>query len=78
MLQSKFWQAFFALSPLVSLLLLFVGYGVFRFLVEFFRQPDAHLGFLWGGATMGQLLSLPMVLFGLGGWVYLYRRAGRS
>ena len=56
----------------------FVGYGVFRFLVEFFRQPDAHLGFLWGGATMGQLLSLPMVLFGLGGWVYLYRRAGRS
>lgn len=55
----------------------FVGYGLFRFLVEFFRQPDAHLGFLWGGATMGQLLSLPMALFGVGGWVYLYRRAGR-
>jgi len=54
----------------------FAGYGVFRFLVEFFRQPDAHLGFLWGGATMGQLLSLPMILFGLAGAVYLLR--GRS
>ena len=56
----------------------FIGYGLFRFLVEFFRQPDAHLGFLWGGATMGQLLSLPMVLFGLGGCVYIHRKAGRS
>lgn len=51
----------------------FIGYGLFRFLVEFVRQPDAHLGFLWGGATMGQLLSLPMILFGLCGLVYLYR-----
>ncbi len=45
----------------------FLAYGIFRFSVEFFRQPDAHLGFLWGGATMGQLLSLPMILFGLVG-----------
>ena len=52
----------------------FIGYGLFRFLVEFVRQPDAHLGFLWGGATMGQLLSLPMILFGLAGWLYLYRQ----
>ncbi len=51
----------------------FIGYGLFRFLVEFVRQPDAHLGFLWGGATMGQLLSLPMILFGLCGLVYLDR-----
>jgi phosphatidylglycerol:prolipoprotein diacylglycerol transferase len=50
----------------------FILYGLFRFLVEFVRQPDAHLGFLWGGATMGQLLSLPMILFGLCGLVYLY------
>lgn len=50
----------------------FIGYGLFRFLVEFVRQPDAHLGFLWGGATMGQLLSLPMILFGLLGLLYLY------
>ncbi len=52
----------------------FLGYGCFRFFVEFFRQPDAHLGFLWGGATMGQLLSLPMILFGLGGLMILNKR----
>jgi phosphatidylglycerol:prolipoprotein diacylglycerol transferase len=52
----------------------FVGYGLFRFLVEFVRQPDAHLGFLWGGATMGQLLSLPMILLGVAGLFYLYRQ----
>ena len=51
----------------------FIGYGIFRFMIEFVRQPDAHLGFLWGGATMGQLLSLPMVLFGLAGCFHLYR-----
>ncbi len=54
----------------------FIGYGLFRFLIEFVRQPDAHLGFLWGGATMGQLLSLPMILFGLVGCFYLYRQRG--
>jgi phosphatidylglycerol:prolipoprotein diacylglycerol transferase len=55
----------------------FLGYGCFRFLVEFVRQPDVHLGFLWGGATMGQLLSLPMILAGVAGliWVYKYRRS---
>ena len=37
------------------------GYGVARIIGEFFRQPDAHLGFLFAGATMGQLLSLPML-----------------
>ena len=42
-----------------------IGYGVFRIVVEFFREPDAYLGFLIGGATMGQLLSVPMVLFGI-------------
>ncbi len=40
------------------------GYGVARIIAEFFRQPDAHLGFLWGGATMGQLLSIPLVIVG--------------
>jgi phosphatidylglycerol:prolipoprotein diacylglycerol transferase len=52
----------------------FIGYGLLRFLIEFVRQPDAHLGFLWGGATMGQLLSLPMMLFGVIGCCYLYRQ----
>ena len=42
-----------------------VGYGVARITGEFFRQPDAFLGFLPGGITMGQLLSLPMVAAGL-------------
>lgn len=41
-----------------------LGYGLARFSLEFFREPDAHLGFLWGGATMGQLLSLPMMVVG--------------
>ena len=39
-------------------------YGLARFIGEFFRQPDAHLGFLLAGTTMGQLLSLPMMLVG--------------
>lgn len=60
----------------VPLFCFFIGYGLFRFLIEFVRQPDAHLGFLWGGATMGQLLSLPMILFGLAGCFYLYRQRG--
>ncbi len=41
-----------------------VGYGVARIIGEFFREPDAFLGFLFAGATMGQLLSLPMILAG--------------
>ncbi|MDA0261173.1 MAG: prolipoprotein diacylglyceryl transferase [Proteobacteria bacterium] len=41
------------------------GYAVARALVELFRQPDAHLGFLFGATTMGQLLSLPLLGFGL-------------
>jgi phosphatidylglycerol:prolipoprotein diacylglycerol transferase len=40
------------------------GYGLFRFIVEFFRQPDDHLGFLVAFFSMGQLLSLPMFLLG--------------
>ncbi len=41
-----------------------VGYGVARSICEFFRQPDAFLGYLWEGATMGQLLSLPLIVAG--------------
>ncbi|GAA0582447.1 prolipoprotein diacylglyceryl transferase [Caenispirillum bisanense] len=40
------------------------GYGLSRFTVEFFREPDAFLGTLAAGLTMGQLLSLPMILAG--------------
>jgi phosphatidylglycerol:prolipoprotein diacylglycerol transferase len=42
------------------------GYGVARICGEFFREPDAFLGFLPFGTTMGQILSIPMVLAGLG------------
>jgi phosphatidylglycerol:prolipoprotein diacylglycerol transferase len=64
-------------SPGIPFFTFFLLYGVFRFSVEFFRQPDAHLGFLWGGATMGQVLSLPMILIGLCG-LYICRRPGKS
>ena len=48
------------------------GYGAARFVGEFFRQPDAHLGFLFAGATMGQLLSVPMIA--VGAWLMLRAR----
>ena len=48
------------------------GYGLARCIGEFFRQPDAHLGFLVIGTTMGQLLSLPMMAVGL--WLMLRAR----
>jgi len=51
-----------------------IGYGVFRIIGELFREPDKFLGFLVGGATMGQLLSIPMVLFG----IYSIWRANRA
>ncbi len=41
------------------------GYGVARFFVEFFREPDSHLGFIFQWVTMGQLLCIPMIAIGL-------------
>jgi phosphatidylglycerol:prolipoprotein diacylglycerol transferase len=54
--------------------LFLMGYGLFRFAVEFFREPDAQLGFLFAGATMGQLLCAPMILIGLGIIAWSFRR----
>ena len=52
-----------------------LGYGLFRFIVEFVRTPDAHLGFIaFGWLTMGQLLSLPMIIIGLWMWWYSYQK----
>jgi phosphatidylglycerol:prolipoprotein diacylglycerol transferase len=51
------------------------GYGVARIVCEMFREPDAFLGFLWGGATMGQVLSIPMLL--AGAWLMLRARPER-
>jgi len=42
-----------------------IGYGLARITSEFFREPDPQLGFLFGGATMGMLLSLPLIAVGL-------------
>jgi phosphatidylglycerol:prolipoprotein diacylglycerol transferase len=41
-------------------------YGLFRFFVEFFREPDQQLGYILGPFSMGQLLSFPMLLLGIG------------
>jgi phosphatidylglycerol:prolipoprotein diacylglycerol transferase len=49
-------------------------YGLFRFSVEFFREPDAQLGYLVGGLSMGQLLSAPMCIVGLACIAWCYRR----
>ncbi len=43
-----------------------LGYGVARIICELFREPDAQLGFLWGGLTMGMLLCIPLILAGVG------------
>lgn len=52
-----------------------VLYGIFRFLIEFVREPDVQLGYLWGGwLTMGQLLSAPLVVAGVALLVYAARR----
>lgn len=52
-------------------------YGIFRFIVEFVRVPDAQLGYLaFGWLTMGQVLCLPMILAGVGLMVWAYRRQG--
>ena len=51
-------------------------YGVFRFLLEFFREPDAQIGFILGPLSMGQLLSATMV--GAGLLVALLRKSGQS
>ncbi|GAA0342667.1 prolipoprotein diacylglyceryl transferase [Bowmanella denitrificans] len=50
------------------------GYGAFRFIVEFFREPDAHIGLYSGAVSQGQLLCIPMILIGL----ILIVRAGRQ
>ncbi len=46
-------------------------YGLFRILMEQFRQPDAQLGFFFGHITMGQMLSVPLIIMGL--WVLILK-----
>jgi phosphatidylglycerol---prolipoprotein diacylglyceryl transferase len=55
-----------------------IGYGALRFIAEYAREPDNFLGFLAGGFTMGQWLSLPMMAAGVVMLVWSYRRAGKA
>jgi phosphatidylglycerol:prolipoprotein diacylglycerol transferase len=57
--------------------LFLVGYGTCRFVVEYAREPDSFLGILALGLTMGQWLSLPMIVAGLAMMVWARRRADR-
>jgi phosphatidylglycerol---prolipoprotein diacylglyceryl transferase len=51
-----------------------IGYGIARIIGELFREPDPQLGFLWGGLTMGMLLSVPLMLAGAAFLGYALRR----
>jgi len=50
-------------------------YAIARIISEFFREPDPQLGFLWGGLTMGMLLSVPMIIAGAILIVMAWRKA---
>jgi phosphatidylglycerol:prolipoprotein diacylglycerol transferase len=86
---SQLYQAFLEGAVLLTILVLYsrkprptgavsglflLCYGLFRFLVEFVREPDAHLGLVLGPFSMGQALSAPMVLAGVVLLVWAYRR----
>lgn len=58
--------------------LFLVGYGTFRFLVEFSREPDDFLGLLAMGLSMGQWLSLPMIVAGVAMMIWAYRRGANK
>jgi phosphatidylglycerol:prolipoprotein diacylglycerol transferase len=51
-----------------------IGYGAARISCEFFREPDVQLGFLWGGLTMGMLLSIPLILCGIAILIVAFQR----
>jgi phosphatidylglycerol:prolipoprotein diacylglycerol transferase len=54
--------------------LFLLGYGTFRFIIEFVRVPDSHLGYLaFDWLTMGQVLSVPMILLGATMMAMAYR-----
>src|SRR5664279_3789883 len=54
-----------------------LGYGVFRFICEHFREPDSYLGVLGLGLSLGQWLSVPMIIAGPAMW-WLSRRHARA
>jgi len=52
-----------------------IGYGLLRFIAEYFREPDAYLGLLSLDLSMGQWLCLPMMAAGVGLWLWAQRRS---
>ena len=54
--------------------LFLIGYGSFRFIAEYTREPDSYLGLLSMGFSMGQWLSLPMILVGIWMWVQAHQK----
>lgn len=64
----------------IFLSIFLTGYGLARFIVEFFREPDAQLGYLFHTSwiTMGQVLSLPMILLGIAGIFYFNAKNMRN
>jgi phosphatidylglycerol:prolipoprotein diacylglycerol transferase len=55
--------------------LFLIFYGLFRFIIEFVREPDQHIGYLaFNWITMGQVLSFPMILLG----VYLFMKSNKN
>ncbi len=69
-----FWRTDARLRPGLLAGVFGVGYSICRIIVENFREPDAQLGFLSTGLTMGQTLSLPVFIVGVGFLVYCYVR----
>ena len=49
-------------------------YGIFRIVLEQFREPDVQMGYFWGGFTMGQILSLPLIALGAVVMYFLFRK----
>lgn len=61
-------------KPGIAMATFLAGYGLFRTVVEFFRQPDQQLGLFMGFFSMGQLLSIPLFLAGVGLFVWIWRK----
>ena len=59
--------------------LFLICYGIFRFSVEFVRLPDAHIGYMaWGWLTRGQILTVPMIIWGIALIILAYRKASTA
>ena len=57
------------------LALYLIGYGTVRFFIEYFREPDAHIGFVFFSFSMGQILCSLMIAAGVALYIYLQRQA---